>query len=233
MKKKNIFLIPARGNSVGVPNKNLYSLKGQTLVQRAIRVSLAAGLGEVIVSSDSEKILDHALEVGANRVIKRPDEISDADSKTIETVIHTLDNIDYDPDYVFLIQPTSPLRKTDDIEKSFELIKNDKTAISLASICRHMEPHPMKMFEKNGSYIRHLISSDNAELPRQALKDVYKLNGAIYILSKSSVIERKILSDKTIFYEMPDSRSINIDSKWDIILLNALIQNMEVNLEDY
>ena len=59
MKKKNIFLIPARGNSVGVPNKNLYSLEGQTLVQRAIRVSLAAGLGEVIVSSDSEKILDH------------------------------------------------------------------------------------------------------------------------------------------------------------------------------
>ena len=56
--------------------------------------------------------------------------------------------------------------KTDDIEKSFELIKNDKSATSLASICRHVEPHPMKMFEKNGSYIRHLISSDKGSIPK-------------------------------------------------------------------
>lgn len=233
MKKKNIFLIPARGNSVGVPNKNLYLLKGQTLVERAIRVSLVTDLGEVIVSSDSDKILDHAHEVGANKVIKRPDNISDSDSKTIETVIHTLENIEYDPEYIFLIQPTSPLRKAHDIEKSFKLIKDNKTAKSLASICRHLEPHPMKMFEKSGKYLRHLINTDDAELPRQALRDVYKLNGAIYILTKESVFDRKILGDKTIFYEMPDKRSINIDSTWDIILLNALIDKMEVNLEDY
>ena len=233
MKEKYIFLIPARGNSIGVPNKNLYNINGQTLVERAVKVSLKTRLGEVIVSSDSQRILNHSLEVGAHRIIKSPDNISDAKSKTIETVLHTLENLDYEPKYIFIIQPTSPLRIASDIFDCLELMKNHVEASSLASICRHLEPHPIKMFEKNDCYLKHLINSSSSEEPRQDLKEVYKLNGAIYMLTQEAVKDKKILSDKTIYYEMPENRSVNIDTKWDIILLNALIRDREVNLVDY
>ena len=230
---RNILIIPARGGSIGIPDKNLYELRNQSLVYRAVRASLASELGEVIVSSDSKRILMEGEIAGASRLIKRPDELANSKSKTIETIVHVLSIIEYDPDFIFIVQPTTPLRQVSDLIDSYKIMRMKPDAISLASITKQEEPHPYKMFTKTQEYLKPLIRIDNVENPRQELDNIYRLNGGVYILKTEAIEQKRVISDYTTYYEMPPQRSINIDTPWDLVLLEALLSKSDVELFDY
>lgn len=129
-------------------------------------------------------------------------------------------------DFVVLLQPTSPLRSSKDIDNSIKLLLNKKTD-SLISVTSVGANHPLRMKKilKNNRLVNYVSqkSIDNMN-PRQTLSKVFIRNGAIYITSRELILGNKISSKKTIAYEMDKDKSINVDDYKDIILLKHIIK---------
>jgi N-acylneuraminate cytidylyltransferase len=109
-------IIPARGGSKGIPRKNLLNFAGKPLLYWTVSRAVASNLvDEVYVTSDSDEILDSAVEWGA-RAVRRPDEIAGDAATSESALLHALDSMNADPEAVVFLQPTSPLRRRDDID---------------------------------------------------------------------------------------------------------------------
>ena len=134
---KIIAIIPARGGSKGIIDKNIKPLHGKPLICYTIEEALKSKyLDWVYVSTDSLSIAKTSNTCGA-RIIERPNELAADDSPTNDTIHHAMDIIkcEYEPDVVILLQPTSPLRNANDIDDAIELfLTNDCN--SLISVCK-------------------------------------------------------------------------------------------------
>lgn len=227
---KYVAIIPARGGSKGVPNKNIRLLAGKPLIAYAIETALTSNMFEdIIVSTDSDKIADVALAYGATVPFMRPDYLATDRSRTIDAVIYTLDRLrdEFKSEYdaTVLLQPTAPLRNSDDISKSISLFEESKMP-SLVSIAKLEEPHPYKLKKIVNGMVEPFLQGVNAdsERPRQELPECYFLNGAIYI-TESTVVrkDRSFFGKETSYYIMPNERSVNIDTEIDFKLAEVLI----------
>jgi CMP-N-acetylneuraminic acid synthetase len=216
MIKKVLAVIPARGGSKGLKGKNIIDLAGKPLIAWSIEASLNSRyIDETIVSSDSDEILNVAKYFGA-KVIKRPSEYATDSSKSEVVLSHALENVAQDYDYVVLLQPTSPLRDTKEIDAAFEkLLSSDATAlISVYEIDNKI----LKAFkEDKKGYIEGVSNNEYPFMPRQNLPKTYMSNGAIYIVSVKEFLDKKsFFTDKTISYLMSDIKSLDIDTKDDL-----------------
>lgn len=181
MTKKILSIIPARAGSKGLPGKNIIDLAGKPLIAWSIEASLNSKyITKTLVSSDGDNILDVAQAYGAD-VLKRPFEFA-SDSASSESVLqHALKETDEDYEYIILLQPTSPLRDTKDIDKAFEkLFSTDATA--LISVYE-TDNKILKAFKEDGNgYIEGISNNQYPFMPRQNLPKTYISNGAIYII---------------------------------------------------
>ncbi|WP_299017169.1 acylneuraminate cytidylyltransferase family protein [uncultured Polaribacter sp.] len=214
---KILAIIPARGGSKGIPRKNLINFRGKPLIQWSIDVAKKANyINDVVVSSDDDEILEYASKTKGVICIKRPKELALDDSRTEPVLTHVLENINNHYDYLVLLQPTSPLRTFEDIDLSFLSLLNSK-ANSLISVC-DLEHHPYKSFrvDENG-FLKGIINNDFPFYPRQKLPEVYKPNGAIYIISIAHFLKNnRLFTNKTIYYKMSTETSLDIDTLEDL-----------------
>ena len=146
--KKIIAIIPARGGSKGIPNKNIIDLCGRPLIQYSIDSAKGSKyIDKVIVSTDSEKIAEVSRKSGADVPFLRPVGISNDVAKSSDVVIHGIDflkeNYGDEYDYVILLQPTSPLRTAKHIDKAIELCINSDSS-SLVSV-KELNENPIIM----------------------------------------------------------------------------------------
>lgn len=205
---KIVSIIPARGGSKGLPGKNIIDLAGKPLIAWTIESSLKSKyILKTIVTSDDDKILDISKQYGAE-TIKRPESLA-LDTTPTEPVIghvfKSLDNIEQ-YDYLILLQPTSPLRDEKDIDEAIELLieKNASALISTKKIDNKI----LKAFknDENG-YLEGISNNEYPFMRRQDLPEVYMPNGAIYIISTKEFLKnKKLFTDKTIFFEMCEKR---------------------------
>ena len=219
--KKILGLIPARAGSKGVPHKNVANVAGKPLIAWTIQAAQGAkGLDRLIVSTDSQTIADIAVAFGAEVPFLRPAEYARDDTPAAPPVLHALEwlekNEQYRPDFVMLLQPTSPLRATFDIDAAIALL--DKTgADSVVSVTpATRSPYWMKTITADGR-LADFIPGDVGKARRQDLPPVYALNGAIYLVRRE--IFQKTQSwytDRSYAYVMPDERSLDIDTPWDL-----------------
>ena len=134
MKKRILGVIPARGGSKGVPDKNIYQLSGKPLIAYTIEAGLKSRLlTDMIVSTNSQKIKEVAVQYGATVPFMRPEELSNDSTLAIPTIQHAVaayeDVVGYRYDYIIMLQPTAPLRRSEDIDNSLqELIDKMPTA---------------------------------------------------------------------------------------------------------
>jgi len=219
---KVLAIVPARYGSKGFPQKNIKSINGKTLIEHAINVGLDCKIvDDVYISSDSQKYLDLAISAGARSSGIRPKWLSDDKSNTIDVVIDLLNKIEKQYDFMVLLQPTSPVRRPEDIEKMIKLLL-DSNADSCVSICHFDEPHPfkLKVISEDGLLIP-FMDKTTSEIPRQSLPKVYALNGAIYITRVETILKNKtFFPSRTIPYIM--NNNINIDSEEDFAYLNTM-----------
>ena len=131
----------------------------------------------------------------------------------------------YRPDFVMLLQPTSPLRTTEDIEGVIR-IALEKKGDSVVSVCiAHNHPYWTKRIAKNGILVGFLPKAPKSTR-RQGLPPAYALNGAIYLARREVLLNQKTLyTEKTYAYIMPQERSLDIDTPWDLYLADLILKD--------
>lgn len=223
MTKKVLAIIPARGGSKGLPRKNLLNLAGKPLITWTIESSLGSKyITKTIVSSDSDEILEVAKGFGSD-ILKRPEELAKDTSSSEVVVKHAIEAIDEKYDYVVLLQPTSPLRGTNDIDSAFEkLFSSDATA--LISVCEY-DNKILKAFKENEfGYIEGISNNKYPFMRRQDLPKTYMSNGAIYIIKVDEFLRNNsFFTNKTILYPMDEIKSLDIDTKEDLAKVEKYI----------
>lgn len=208
MKNKNLCIIPARGGSKRLKDKNIYPLLGKPLITYTIESALKINLfDKIIVSTDSEKIKKIA-ERYKVEVIKRPKKLSGDRAKTESVIFHVLKKLKEEFDYIFLLQPTSPLRDEKDIVNAFKKIEKEK-ADFLISVTDFEKPFTWAIV-KRGKYYDFYFQ-------KNLRKKLYLPNGAIFIAKYKSLLKEKTLYGKklTIYY-MPKEKSVDIDTIYDL-----------------
>jgi CMP-N,N'-diacetyllegionaminic acid synthase len=207
-------LIPARGGSKDIPSKNKKIFAGKPLVvwtiEAALRSSLRSG---VVVSTDDLEIAEIARRAGAQVPFKRPAELAQDQSPMLDTVLHALDQL---PQYdsVLLLQPTSPLRTTDDIDGFLNLVAQKKTpsAVSITKAATH--PYWTYRLNADQTMARFLGAAPVAR--RQDLPAAFSFNGAMYFADTDWLRgSGSLVSAETLAYVMSKEHSIDIDTPLD------------------
>ena len=218
-------IIPARAGSKGIKNKNLKKIKGKTLIEYTISEAKRSKLiNDVYVSTDSDKIINIAKKNKIN-FIKRPKEISKDHSKTIDAIKHLIrfyeKKFNFLPDYIIILQPTSPLRKSYHIDEALNKIFRDKSSDSLVScikIKHNCNPESLMQIDKNGNLV-----FKKKLLRRQDKKQYYARNGAAIYITKRPIYFNKIFGKKTIPYVMDKNSSLDIDDTEDLKYFRRLM----------
>lgn len=230
MKYKFLAIIPARSGSKGIKNKNIVDLNGKPLIYYSIKEALKSNyISDVIVSTDSEEIAKIAKNLGAKVPFMRPSFLATDTSKTIDTVIYSIEKlteIGQEYDYVVLLQPTQPLRRSWHIDEAIELIINKKET-SLISVSKVKE-HPIliRKIDENG-YVKNLLNESSTKR-RQDFEDFYKVNGAIYINKiDENLTKDTSLNDNKLAYIMDEKYDIDIDEHNDLYLAEIMISSIE------
>jgi CMP-N,N'-diacetyllegionaminic acid synthase len=217
--KKILAVIPARGGSKGIPNKNIVPLLGKPLINWTIEAARSSQyIDQLIVSSDDPQICEVAAAAGCEVPFLRPAALATDDAQTIDVVIHSMDET---PgfDLVIVLQPTSPIRTSLDIDKCLELMVECGawTAVSVTPV----REHPFLVYSMSPeARLNSLVKIEpNISLRRQDLPPAYSLNGAIYIAETQWLRKSRVfVSPETVGYVMPYEASVDIDNKSDLHL---------------
>jgi len=225
-----IAIIPARGGSVGLKNKNMYPLNKKPLLFYTIEAAKKVKLiDRIIVSSDSKKILSFSKK-NKVEIIKRPKKISTSNSTTHQAVMHCLNflkkNENYLPNIIIILQPTSPLRDSSQINRAIKIFLRDKNATSLVSCIKVPHNfHPMSLMKKNkDGYLIDFLKSKKKFFRRQDKDMLFARNGAAIYIIKYSDVKNFLFGGKIINFLMNNKSSIDIDSAEDIKLAEKILK---------
>jgi len=221
---KSLAIIPARGGSVGIPRKNLQLLAGKPLISYAVEaVSKSKSIERCIVSTDDQEIARVSKHYGAE-IVMRPVELSGDKASSESALIHVLDQLrrkeNYKPDYVGLIQCTSPLILPDDIDDTFQaLIEED------ADSAHAVFPFHGFIWKKdthnNSIGVNHDISK---RLRRQDLSPQYQETGAVYAMKTDGFLKaRNRFFGKIAMHIIPEERAIEIDNIFDFGIAESIV----------
>lgn len=227
MKKiiKNVTaLIPARKGSKGIINKNINKLHGKPLLVWTIKAALDSKyINNVIVSTDSKKIADISTRHGAIVPSLRPKKFSKDRSSTESVIKHYLENWSDKDETLVLLQPTSPIRKKETLDKAFKKFYKGKYD-SLLSISR-VKNHFIWKVKKDIALPQYNI---NKRLRRQDMDDsnfMYYENGSIYIFNAKKFLKfENRLFGKIGYLVLDKFESMDIDDKDDIKIANSFIK---------
>ena len=231
MREKTLWLIPARGGSKGIPDKNLKPFCGESLVSRAVKQALACASSEdiIFVSTDSERIKAEAEKNGIQISFLRPAELASDTSSTYSVILHVLDEfkrsgIDFEK--VVLLQPTSPFRTIPDITGAMKLWQRD---IDMVVSVTESKANPyFNLFETNEKGFLQHSKGDGSYTRRQEIPKVWEYNGAVYVITKDSLLKSPLSKfEKIIPYEMSSSRSIDLDTPEDWEIAEIIFKKKE------
>lgn len=232
-KMKNIAIIPARSGTKDLKDKNIKILNGKLLLWYIIQAAINSGcFDEVMVSTDSEKYANIAKEFGASVPFLRSKETSGDKASSWDTVVEVLKkykDLGKVFDYGMLLQPTSPLRISDDIKKAFELLTiND--ADGVVSVCE-MEHSPLwsNTLPENKNLVGVIRPEVEKSAGRQDLPTYYRINGAIYLAKINyEKLNFDLFTENSFALIIPRGRAIDIDSEFEFIMAEQLIKNFKM-----
>lgn len=225
-------IIPARSGSKGLPGKNLRHLDGRPLVTWPISAALGSSVVDrVIISTDDEKIAEVARMAGAEVPFMRPSSLSGDNASSMDVVMHALDAMAAQGDvfdYVVLLEPTSPLTESSDIEKALSrLMSAGNLADAIVGISRVEATHPEYdvRVDSKGILSPYMALDFSSLRRRQDIEPLYFLEGSLYISRVSAFKQHKTFyHNRTIGYEVPRWKSIEVDDLFDFIMVEAVLK---------
>ena len=223
-----IAIIPARGGSKGIPNKNLAEVGGQSLVTRAINSAVQSGVVDVVVvSSDDPTILEAAANAGAI-AIQRPADLA-TDTAAIEDAIahalHRFSESHPTPTTLVLLQPTSPLRQASTISDAVRLFVENGCAGSVYGVTE-AEHHPYKTFIATDSTLLPVGSIEDLSRSRQELPKAYRQSGSIYVVGVQDFLASNSLYVSPVrWIEVGREEAIDVDTPADLEAVRKAARN--------
>jgi CMP-N-acetylneuraminic acid synthetase len=222
-------LIPARAGSRGLPGKNTRLLLGKPLINWSIETALKTKyIDDVVVSTDSLEIAEIARKAGANIPFIRPADLATDTATSVDVAIHALSEINSlfgsKYDFIVLLEPTSPIRKTADLETMIEkLVLSSPNFDGIVSLGKVRE-HPSYMKKINGDRFSNLIKDFPSTSRRQDNEPVYFPYGLAYIVKCSTLLtEYTFYPENCTYYVMEPDQCYEIDSIQDFAFVESLL----------
>ena len=224
---RTVAIVPARGGSKGLPRKNLRLLDGKPLVAHSILAGLGSShLHETYVSTEDDEIADVARRFGA-LLIRRPAELAADTAQNDAVMRHAIEHIAAAggmPATVVLLQPTSPLRGSGQVDACLELYWSSQFA-SAMSICA-VDHHPGKAVVVRDDALEPFTNDRDMEARRQDMLPVYRQNGAIYVVGAEDFLRTgRFYLRPCAGYVMDRSDSVDIDDEFDLTYAVAVLEH--------
>jgi len=231
---KILTVILARGGSKGIPKKNLSLIGNKPLVTHIIETSLKVANSyemDVIVSSDSDEIIEVAKKTGAWVPFKRPSYLAEDDVESLPVVKHAVEHVEnikkFKYEIIIYAQPTSPLCRDVDFKSCINaLIKNKdlESSVPITEVSTH--PFKMKKINPQG-YLSNFIDQGFEDMrPRQKLPKVFRRAGSIYVSKRHVIMEKNtLLGNPCLGIEVPYETAIDIDNHLDLQLARILFNS--------
>lgn len=232
MSSKTLAIIPARGGSSRIPRKNLREVGGKPMIAHTIeQAHEAAGVDESVVSTDDEEIGSVAERYGASVPFDRPEALATTTAPTSAVVTHALDfyrSRGAEFETVCLLQVTSPLRRTVDVERAIDRFES-LACDALVSVTAYLNPPQWALVEGTRGYLREKfetgVLSDDEYVRSQDLEEPVAPNGAIYVADVDRWRQGETFyGERTAAYEMPPIRSFDVDEIWELDLVRAIFE---------
>lgn len=226
---KVLGLIPARGGSKGVPRKNIRSLNGKPLLAYTAESALKSRLlTKVILSTEDEEIAETGRRHGLCVPFMRPAELAQDSTPSLAVVRHALISLEETGeryDALCLLQPTNPLRRTEDIDACIELLMNSEADSVVSILPVPHEYNPKWVFWKDGDGKISLSTGDSEIVSRrQDLPPAFHRDGSIYLTRRETIVNGKSLyGERVQGYEIERQFSANIDTEEDWLMVEQRI----------
>ncbi|NBU81347.1 MAG: acylneuraminate cytidylyltransferase family protein [Flavobacteriaceae bacterium] len=220
-----------RGGSKGVPKKNIKILNGHPLLYYTINCANQSSLfDDLVVSSDDEEMLAIAQQLGAEKIIKRPDHLASDTSSKWDVFIHLVEEYEASMgktvDYLVDLDVTVPLRKPEHIEGAIQMILDNDTDVVITGYEPERNPYFNMMELNDGKYASMVKKSDKPIVRRQDAPVVFSLTPAVYVVKKEALYQFKHWSEaRCMIYEIPRQNAVDIDTEFDFKLVEFLMQN--------
>ena len=231
--KPVLAIIPARGGSKRLPAKNKLDLCGKPLLAYSIEAAYkSVCVDRVIVSTDDDEICEIAIRFGAEVPFMRPKNLATDEASSIDVVCHVLEQTGYSQadfdSYFILLQPTSPLRLSTDIDAACQLLSENQ-ANSVVSVCpcEHSPLWTNTLSETKS--LDGFISPEIFEKRSQDLPQYYRLNGAIYLYRVSEFLKKRSFFgvNPSFAYVMATERSVDVDELIDLEFCRFLVSKSQ------
>jgi CMP-N-acetylneuraminic acid synthetase len=227
-------IIPARGGSKGVPRKNIRPLAGKPLLQYTAQAARAAKrLTRVILSTDDKEIADVGRQCGLESPFLRPAHLATDSTPTLAVIEHLLGWLkergeNYDA--VCLLQPTTPLRRAQDIDACIELLETSgaDAVVSVAPVPAEFNPHWVYFKDKAG-FLKLSTGEPNPIPRRQDLPPAFHRDGSIYVTRRQVILEQHSLyGGRVAAYCVDPERTVNIDTLEDWERAEQLLRSLKL-----
>lgn len=216
-------LIPARGGSKRIPQKNIKIFSGNPLLAYTAKASLNSSLlTRVVLTTDDEEIRKIGLSMGLEAPFLRPKELAEDDTPSLPVIMHAVkfleENENYKPDIIVILQTTSPLRTSKHIDDAVKIFLESEadSLVSVTEVPHNMNPYSVMKLQEDGTLKPFLKYDENNNLSQK--KPVfYARNGAaIYICSYNCLLKKKSLyGEKIVPFFMRKEESFDIDDVVD------------------
>ena len=229
LQSKFLGIIPARSGSKGIPGKNLIEVGGLPLIAHSIKGARAAKLvDKVVVATDDKNIAQVAKKYKAE-VIMLPRRLTGDKSPVIGSVLYVLKTLEEKGEHydaVALLEPTSPLRKRNDIDNAIKLLaRSHAKADAVVSVGEVHPENPYIMKAIKGGRLKPFVAEKN--IPRQLLSKAYFPYGVIYLCKTAALKKQKTFYPKRVLpYKIERWQNYEVDDIFDLICVRAMIQAM-------
>jgi len=231
--KKCLALIPARGGSKGLKNKNIKELAGKPLINWTIETALNSKLlDRVIVSTDSKSIASIAKDCGAEVPFLRPEFLASDTASSVDVVLHVLEfmksELNEEYEYLVLLEPTSPIREKDDIDQMLKILESRRANFDSIVSIGEVATHPFIMKKVNQDRLENFIDTSKSELRRQDLPEAYFPYGVAYIVKVDSFLsERSFYTKRNTYFKIKRHQCFEIDDLADFRAVEGIVNNIE------
>lgn len=236
MKDQVWAIIPARGGSKTIPFKNLALLNGKPLIEYAVNAARSTSvISRTICSTDNIQIKNHCQKFEVE-VQDRPDDLSQDNISTVDVLLYFLDKIMQDekilPEYLVLLEPTSPFVTRNDIETCIKVLQEDSVADSAQTVTRvssNSHAYNQRFHDENGSHF--LFKKERKYCFNKQLKPEFYIHGNVRVMRVASLIRNgNLFGEKSIPIEIPQIRAMDVDGGDDLIMAESIIKSGVIDI---